>query len=257
MSLIGAIRNRHTKDIVVPECNMGSAWKGCRRLDAWVLRTTWSPWTTVGYEIKASRGDFLRDDKWHDYRPVCHEFYFVCTWKLIQPEELPESVGLLWVNKGGKCVTKRKALRRDPDPEKLSRLMSYVLMSRAVIKRSRDGVFENLPREERAARWAEWLEERNEFSAVGRKVTAKLRQMTDDLEHRNLALETENKRWQALARKMREIGLDPDNCSQWNIESRVNELKGVVPTSLTSELRRTAARATEVADKLDAMREGQ
>src|SRR6266511_4356021 len=110
-----ALRYRHSKDVLVEECNMGSAHAGCRRLDAWVLLKTWSPWTTIGYEVKVDRGDFLRDRKWVDYLPVCHELYFACPAKQIQPEELPPEVGLLWTTSGQRLVTKRKAHRRQPD----------------------------------------------------------------------------------------------------------------------------------------------
>ncbi|WP_208112793.1 MmcB family DNA repair protein [Aureibacillus halotolerans] len=44
------------------------------------------------YEIKVSRSDFLRDDKWPAYKNQCHRFFFVCPKDLIKPEELPDEV---------------------------------------------------------------------------------------------------------------------------------------------------------------------
>lgn len=64
--LIQLLRKRHEKDLLVSECKTGSTWisNGCRRLDAWVLKRTWSPVTMIGYEVKVSRSDFVNDMKW-------------------------------------------------------------------------------------------------------------------------------------------------------------------------------------------------
>ena len=54
------LRNKHSKDVFVSECKNGETW-GARdllKMDAWVLLRSYSPLTTVGYEIKISRRDF-------------------------------------------------------------------------------------------------------------------------------------------------------------------------------------------------------
>lgn len=228
---------------------MGSAHRGCRRLDAWAMRKSWSPWTTIGYEIKVDRGDFLRDDKWHEYRDVCHEMYFVCPWKLIQVEELPAEVGLLWVNKGGKAVTKRKAVRRDPDSDKLLQLMSYVLMSRSRIVAD---MWEANGRGPLSADdWRAWLEGRAEHHQIGHLVRKAIRKQVGEVEERALEVDCENKRLKKLEDKLRSIGLDPDECSSWNIESKIDELRGAVPRNLTRDMRRAAQSAIDAANELD------
>lgn len=129
------LAEKHEKDVFIPECKNGETW-GARdllMLDAWVLLRTYSPLTTIGYEIKVSRPDFERDQKWTRYLPLCHEFYFVCPAGLIRATDLPAQVGLIWVSAAGVLHTKRRAERCSPDMDQLSRLLIYVLMARSVI----------------------------------------------------------------------------------------------------------------------------
>lgn len=137
-TLINLLTARHKKDVFVAECKLGSTWATgvgtALRLDAWVMRRSWSPWETIGYEVKVSRQDFQRDQKWVDYLAVCHKFYFVCTRGLIEPADLVPGVGLIWMtDTGNRLVTKVPAQRREPDDAAIIRLLTYVLMSRSVI----------------------------------------------------------------------------------------------------------------------------
>ena len=53
---------------------------------------------TKGYEIKVSRADFLQDKKWESYLKFCNWFYFVTPVGIIDPKELPDSIGLIEVD---------------------------------------------------------------------------------------------------------------------------------------------------------------
>jgi hypothetical protein len=133
--ILAAICDRHAKDVVVAECKNGETW-GARdllKLDAWVLRRSYSPLTTIGYEIKVSRQDFENDQKWTGYIDLCHEFFFVCPAGLIRATDLPASIGIIWVSASGKLHIKKKAERTKPDIEKLNRLLIYVVMARSRI----------------------------------------------------------------------------------------------------------------------------
>ena len=133
--VLNALNNKHSNDVFIPECKNGETW-GARdllKLDAWVLIRTYSPLTTIGYEIKVSRSDFENDQKWTGYLDLCHLFYFVCPAGLIRATDLPLSVGLIWVSQSGALHIKRKAERRNPDIEKQSRLLIYALMARSKI----------------------------------------------------------------------------------------------------------------------------
>lgn len=161
--------------------------QGSKILDAWVQLRTWTPWTTIGYELKTSRNDFLSDRKWVEYLPVCHELYFVCEPKLIVPEELPENIGLLW-RAGSRLYCKRKAVRRDVDHQKICRLMAYLLMSRTRLvanmweANGTHSTKSNL-RSERMAQYRNDLEERQTLANIVReRVLTKWQEL-----HRNIS----------------------------------------------------------------------
>ena len=158
------LAKRHSEDIYVPECKDGPTQTGTGhlRLDAWAMRKSWSRPCMWGYEIKVSRSDFVGDNKWTGYLPLCNEFYFVCPRGVIEPMELPPDVGLLWASKtGNKLFSKRKAVRRDI--EFPSQLVTYILMCRAKIQR-------NEINHDKAAHWQAWLAERDEHRNLGRRV---------------------------------------------------------------------------------------
>lgn len=201
--LVKLLAARHAEAVFVAECKMGESWgSGARRLDAWAMPKSWSPWTTIGYEVKVSRSDFLRDDKWHAYLPVCHELYFVCPPKLIDPKELPESVGLL-VASGQRLVTKRKALRREPDPKAINRLMSYVLMSRSRIV---SDMFE-ANRPEPAEAWRRWLEVKQGNALLGMDVSKRIQEIVRDARARAQQAERDKARLEAVEVQLEALGL--------------------------------------------------
>jgi len=132
--ILGLLAKKHEKDAFIPECKNGETW-GARdlyKLDAWVLKRTYSPITTIGYEIKCTRADFEQDQKWTSYLDLCHEFYFVCPAGLIRASDLPPNIGIIWATKNSLRV-KHKADRIKPDIEKLNKLLTYVVMSRSNI----------------------------------------------------------------------------------------------------------------------------
>ena len=53
-----------------------------------------------GYEFKINRSDFLNEikiEKWKRYLKYCHTFSFVCPKGLINKNEIPQKIGLLWI----------------------------------------------------------------------------------------------------------------------------------------------------------------
>lgn len=71
---------------------------------------------TVAYEIKVSRGDFMREIQNPKKRAfaetISNECYFAVPHKLVDPEEVPEGWGLIFVNAGG-LRTAKVATQRD------------------------------------------------------------------------------------------------------------------------------------------------
>jgi len=136
-TISNAIARKHSNDLVVPECKTGPTWfnNELRKLDVWILRRSWVRFGTVGYEIKITRSDFLRDKKWPEYLQYCHEFFFVCPWGMIKPEEITDkAVGLYWISKNGKRLFLQwEARHRDIELPDL--LVYHILMSRVTLIR--------------------------------------------------------------------------------------------------------------------------
>lgn len=105
--IIALLRERHRSEIFVTELRGGAGYGGDseRRMDAWALHPYPSKSNRrVAYEVKVSRGDFLRDIKQPlKHRPALifsNEFYFVAPKGLIKADELPLFAGLLEVRTG-------------------------------------------------------------------------------------------------------------------------------------------------------------
>jgi hypothetical protein len=169
------LAQRHHEDVFVPGCKNGESYaKGLMIMDAWAMRKSWAHPCVYGYEIKVSRSDFMRDEKWLGYLLYCNAFSFVCPSGLIQVEELPRDVGLLWVSTTGRSlVTKRRAAHRRVDiPEDVFR---YILMCRARIlapnEISRDTCEDNLNY------WREWLAKDREKQEIGYMVSRRLQEI--------------------------------------------------------------------------------
>ncbi len=187
---------KHAKDVFVPECKDGPTWYGAHlRMDAWAMKRSWSKPLCIGYEIKISRADFLKDDKWQGYLDYCNEFYFVTTDGVCEPGELPPEVGLIRVSKTGtRLYIKKRAQRRAVAvPENVWR---YIVMCRSNIVAG--NYYE--PADLGLEYWTQWLVEKDESKkaghalsrAVGRMVEQRhgeLRKQNDVLHHQQKALE--------------------------------------------------------------------
>ena len=128
-----ALASKHDRDFFLTECKSGSTWltaKGdLKILDALAIRKSWTNTCFTGYEIKVSRGDFLRDAKFYTYEELCNCLYVACPKGMIERTELPESVGLVYFDPATKnLVTRKKAIYREitysPD------LLMYIIFSR-------------------------------------------------------------------------------------------------------------------------------
>lgn len=216
--IVAALAVKHSGDVFVAECNLGSSWNACRRMDAWAMPKSWSPLTFVGYEVKVSRSDFLRDEKWTDYLPVCHQLYFACPAKLIAAEELPADVGLMWLT-GSRFVTKRKAVRRTPSPDALVQIMAYVLMSRSRIVAD---MHQAVNRESRAERWRRWLDEGAKEQELGQLIGGKIGQRLREAQNSRRAAEEDVKRFAAIEDALSRMGL-PRTAGAWQVERKLGE----------------------------------
>lgn len=127
-----AVQRRHKKDLWLTEVRTGpsqSAPKGqLHRIDGLALAKSWTAPLITGYEVKVDRQDWIRDNKWHAALDDCHAFYIACPKDLIQPNEVPQEVGLIWIRDSGLLSIQRKAVYRNIELPTL--LLYHVCMSR-------------------------------------------------------------------------------------------------------------------------------
>jgi hypothetical protein len=125
-----ALSKKHYEDFFITECKNGPTWFGGHlRMDAVAIKKSWAnPCVTV-YEVKVSRNDFLRDNKWPKYLEYCNRFFFACPKGLITKEDLPDSrVGLVYVNEDDNVRTVKSVPFRPADIS--SEFYRYILFSR-------------------------------------------------------------------------------------------------------------------------------
>lgn len=254
------LKAKHAGDVFVPECKNGasSGVKDLRKLDAWVLKRSYSPLKSIGYEIKVSRHDFEQDEKWMEYLGLCHEFYFVCSAGLIREEDLPKGIGLLWVSKAGNLHTKRKAVSSEPETEPWNQLLVYVVMARAKIFASmhdRDKVEPLPPLEERRAVVA-LAKERGELAEFikghVREVYEKARKIDHDLSWREETI-------RRFTEKLAKFGIVWDaETTDWQelhrVENEIDRLSKKVNWQTLNDMRHLARTLTEAADDIEELR---
>jgi len=186
--ILALLETKHIKDVFIAECKNGETW-GARdllKLDAWVLKRTYSPLTTIGYEIKCSRADFENDQKWAGYLTLCHLFYFVCPAGLIRSTDIPSNIGLIWVSKAGKLHTKRKATRVSPDIQKQNGLLIYALMSRSkIVANMMDVNYPNEP-QDRLQEYRDAIERANERKELAYFVKSHIKKIAEEVRKKDV-----------------------------------------------------------------------
>ena len=78
-------------DIFVPEFTWGDLRIDAIKID---MKHRW----IRGYEIKVSKQDFDKDNKWSEYSEFCSSLCVVCPEGLIQRDEIEKPFGLIWIN---------------------------------------------------------------------------------------------------------------------------------------------------------------
>lgn len=221
---------RHSKDVFVPECKDGPTWSGKHfRLDAWVMPRSWTKLKYIGYEIKISRSDFLKDEKHIEYFNMCHELYFVAPQGIIKEDELSDGIGLLVVSKNGNNLyMKKKAKHREIEAP--FGLLNYIIMCRAKIQRN-----EYEDKNFNADYWKRHLESKNLTKEVGHAISKKLKkeieERCDTAEKENQKLIKKMKEYDEFKNLLSEIGVS-DISSYWDKRNKLNELKAGVKNIL-------------------------
>jgi len=173
-----ALAKKHgNREFFITECKTGPTGTGMLQFDGLAIYKSWAHPNIVGYEVKVSRSDFLRDAKYTRYMPYCHEFYFVTPTGMVQRQEVEENIGLMWYNPmTGGLTTKKKAIHRDIEIN--SELLLYIIMNRLDSDR--------LPfTSDKAEYWREWLNEKISNRELGYRVSSKLLEQNEELQREN------------------------------------------------------------------------
>ena len=232
--IIALLKSKHAGDVFVPECKDGPSPSA--RIDAWAMAKSWAHPTTYGYEVKVKRADFLRDEKMTAYLSMCNVMYLVCPWGLIDPKEIPDQFGLLYVTKtGNRLYTKVKAPHRKVDIKES--LFRYILMSRAKIGAS---AFSMIPVQIKDAEyWKEWLAKKDEYKAIGLEVRRKIKEIATGeifkIQQKNEFLEREINRLKDIKAILRDMGINSAD-QMWVSRSSLERMgpKGLIPSVRTS-----------------------
>jgi len=235
-TIVNALYLKHSKDLFIPECKIGSSYLGCPRFDVWAMKKSWASPSTIGYEIKVDRSDFLHDNKWQNYLPYCNEFYFVCPSKVILPNEVSESAGLMYVSSTGtRIYLKKKAPYRDiviPDS-----IFRYILMWRTVVQ----GEVPQVSNEKTF--WENWLHEKKYDNDLGHMVSEALRKTIqskiEEVKSENEALKKRMESYDSVVKMLEGMDIDPDYGSylKSGVKRKLKELQNVVPSDLSYALR--------------------
>ena len=227
--LLSLLEAKHSKDVFISECKNGETW-GARdlvKLDAWVLQRTYSPLTTIGYEIKSSRQDFEQDQKWTNYLDLCHLFYFVCPAGLIRADDLPSNIGIIWASKD-KLHVKHKSERRKPDTEKLNRLLIYALMSRSKIVGNMNEVHSE-PVKDKMQLLKETVEKANERKELAYFVKGHIREMYESTQKIDQELKRREDNIKRFEDKLALLGITWDSSlNNWQDTMRVENEIGLI-----------------------------
>jgi hypothetical protein len=163
-----ALAHRHQRDFFLTEVKSGSTWSGSgvRILDAVAMRLSYTKPYITGYEVKVTRSDFLRDNKFFTYLPLCHALYVVAPAGVVKREELPTEIGLIWYDANKKTLTtKKKPPARQVEVS--TEMLQYIIYSRMESDR--------IPfYSDKAEYFKAWLDNKLDNQILAQKVKGKL-----------------------------------------------------------------------------------
>lgn len=180
-----AIAKRHRDDMFFTEVKNGSSMGHHSRIDALAIKLSWSSPCITGYEIKVDRSDFLGDNKWMSYLPMCNQLYFATPPGIIQKDEIPEQCGLVQLSSNGTQIrTIKKAPYRQIEPpvDMFMYLMMKYIGPRSSYESSAGIRASALLQDTSVDAWKEYLDDKIEYRQIGHKVSRKLSQRMRELE---------------------------------------------------------------------------
>lgn len=223
--VIKALSARHKEDMFFTEVKNGATQTVAHhcKMDALAIKISWTNFKIVGYEVKVSRSDFLRDDKWRSYLPMCNELYFAVAPGIVDVSEIPEQCGLVQLTAKGGLRTIRKAVWRDIAPP--VEMYKYLMFGYIGAHR----FFEyDLHRHERVAPlacadiWQDYLSDKATLKDIGYKVSEKISKEIREAARKSKGYDElleSNREYSEIIRKVQlALGL---SCSWYGVEVKI------------------------------------
>jgi len=221
--IIEALRVKCAGDAFFDRAKLGPTWggRGLRIMDAVSLRKSWARPCINGFEVKITRPDFLRDEKWPDYLDVCNRFYWACPKGLIKPDEIDKRCGLIWVNEKGIAHTRTAARYRQIEPP--DGLLMYLIMTR--LDNPYKGLVDN------RTTLKDWLGGKRDDAELGRQVGGRMGKHIAELSSELESLRLNHKEYEET---LKQFGI----ISPWQLAARLSEEpKALVIQALDHALR--------------------
>lgn len=95
----------------------------------------------IAFEIKTSRGDFLKDIKAFQTKQslaleISHKFYYICPWGLIDKHEVPDIAGIQYIDSANNIKIKKIATLRIKKAVPMSTFQAFALNFGSTFKAS-------------------------------------------------------------------------------------------------------------------------
>lgn len=244
-----ALAEYHPKDFFISECKTDSTYfsgpQGLLIFDGLAVTRSYTSPCVTGYEIKISRSDFQRDNKYHLYLQYCNEFYFVVPAGLLKKDEIPDDMGLIYYYpETGKLTKKKRALYRQI--EEPVGVYKYIIYSR--LGQDRVPFYE-----ERAEYAKDYLADRVDKKYIGWKLGSKMAKELEDAYHRLDVLENTEDKLKMLDSLMKVMQKNGIHC--WRHEQYAEKLDAALqskanPDELKS-LKQDLERALSIVSRIE------
>lgn len=183
--VVKALARRHKDDMFFTEVKDGPTQvvHHYHKIDALAIKISWTNYGIIGYEIKVSRSDFLRDEKWRAYLPMCNQLYFAVAPGVCEVSEVPDNCGLVILTSKGGVRTVRKAPWRDIDePVNMYKYLMFTYINSCWQMDGRRPRYEQLLINDRTQMYQDYLDGKTALKSLGHKVSRKVRDELHELQ---------------------------------------------------------------------------
>jgi hypothetical protein len=189
--IVTALNKRYERDSCgfFSEVPTGHDVNGDLRLDGVNLQRSGQDLHVQGFEVKISRSDFLRDNKYHLYGQYVNALTLVCPSGMIQREEVPEHTGLMWYTPSSRSLRYRRKPTWDMSAD-----------TQAV----RNSILTRLAWHDTGSRYLEhyetaqqYLDEKADWKNVGHYLGTKMAKRIEQLEYQKAGSKNEEERIKA------------------------------------------------------------